>query len=349
MATVHKSFFQSSDEFDQWLGRYDPSDSSAELLMMRFLEGLKLNGISVFRSSLWLPTSHPELWGTQLIWSERKGMSVFRRDHEITSTPIYLNTPGEAVHKSRCMLQWRLDGDDDLPYPLLDDVRDEGGTDYLIIPFHTDHAFEQPWITLATQLSSGFTEAQKERLQELCSKLGWKARVSMAESATRSLLSVYLGKNAAERVGAGHFKRGTGETIHAAIWFCDLRNFTVFSNACTNEELVLLLDEYFEVMAKPIDAYGGEILKFIGDAILAVFPIEHDPEPVCDNSLMAAREALQTLSDYAKARAAYCDFEVHAGIALHVGEVFYGNIGGLSRLDFTVIGKAVNVASRVEG
>jgi len=342
--------FNNEQSFRQWLNTYDPSDQAADELLQHFISGIHLLGIDIYRSSMWLPTSHPELWGTQLVWSREHGTDIFRRDHNITSTPTYLNTPGEAVHQARTLLRWKLDiPSEQLPYPLLQEVQEEGGTDYLIIPFHTDHAKEQPWITFATQRPGGFSELEINMLKELCVPLSWKARVLMAEMAIQSLLGVYLGNNAAQRVISGEFKRGTGERIHAIIWVCDLRGFTALSEQLNAAELVHVLDQYFECMAKPIEAAGGEILKFIGDAVLAIFPLSNQHEEACEAVLHAATQALDNLQQWNQNNTQISQVELKAGIALHIGEVLYGNVGGSSRLDFTVIGSAVNEVSRVEG
>ncbi len=144
----------------------------------------------------------------------------------------------------------------------------------------------------------------------------------MAETATRSLLGVYLGPNAAQRVINGQFKRGTGESMHAIIWYCDLRGFTALSEQHSAVKLVSVLDHYFECISATIEAAGGEILTFIGDAVLALLQRQSEDMP---------------------------ELTLHAGIALHLGDMLYGNVGGSSRLDFTVIGAAVNEVTRVEG
>jgi len=346
----HTTAFSNETEFRQWLNHYDPSDQAPDVLTQRFISGVHSLGIEVYRSSMWLPTSHPELWGTQIIWTQEHGAEVFHRAHDITSTPTYLNTPGEAVHKSRQAMRWKLNvAVEALPYPLLQDVKNEGGTDYLIVPFHTDHVREQPWITFATKAKNGFSDAEISTLKDLCVPLSWKARVSIAETATQSLLSVYLGSNAAQRVMNGQFKRGTGESIHAVIWYCDLRDFTVLGGERSAEELVYILDNFFECIATPIEHAGGEILKFIGDAVLAIFPLNDNKKPSCDHVLDAAQQALDNLQTWSSEDVDKTRPKLKAGIALHIGEMLYGNIGGSSRLDFTVIGSAVNEAARIEG
>ncbi|MFT5111497.1 MAG: adenylate cyclase [Parasphingorhabdus sp.] len=251
------------NEFRQWLRKYDPADQAPDELLCRFNTGINLLGIDVYRSSMWFPTSHPELWGTQVVWTFMDGAEIFRHDNDIRATSTFLNSPGEAVYTQRKVLRWRLDTEERLPFPLLEEIKKEGGTDYLIVPFPTHHADDMPWISFVTKRAEGFSKLEINTLKEFCEPLSWKARVTTAEMASKSLLAVYLGENAAQRVIDGAFKRGTGEQINAIIWFCDLRGFTSLGNIYSSEELVEILDQYFECIAAPIEDAGGEILKFI--------------------------------------------------------------------------------------
>ena len=326
-------------KLDRWLVTYDPADSDPLTLLTRFVTGLRESGVAVFRASLWLPTAHPELWGTQVIWTEAGGGEVVRREHGITSTPSYLNTPGEIIHETRTTMRWRLDvPDEQLPYAMLREFKGQGGTDYVMVPFRSATR-EQPWITLATNAPGGFSDEHFRRIEAACLHMAWKARLAIAESATRSLLRVYLGPNAADQVMAGQFRRGRSTAINAVIWFCDLRGFTSLSDRLPASELVATLDRYFECVSVAIEEHGGEVLKFVGDAVLAVFPCEAAPAKAAAGAWNAARKVLGELDQLAPLK---------MGIALHIGEVLYGNIGGRSRLDFTVIGPTVNEASRVE-
>jgi adenylate cyclase len=144
----------------------------------------------------------------------------------------------------------------------------------------------------------------------------------------------------------GSFRRGGGELIRAAIWFCDLRNFTSMSDRMAPHEVVEVLDVYFDRVAGAVTARGGEVLKFVGDAILAIFPIGSDASAACRNALRAADEALTSLRNLNEVRAREGPLTI--GIALHLGEVMYGNIGSRERLDFTVISSSVNETCRLE-
>jgi adenylate cyclase len=231
---------------------------------------------------------------------------------------------------------------------MLRELRDQGATDYLLVPFRTGKAYEQPWIAFATDIESGFSEAHLALLNELCRPLAWKARAAMAEWSTRSLLEVYLGSQAAERVLSGQFRRGTGTVQRAVIWFCDLRGFTNLGSRVPASMLVAVLDQYFDRVASAIKAQNGEILKLIGDAVLAIFPCDDDDHSAARSAVQAARGALDAVEAWNLERNEAGDAPLAIGIGLHIGDVMYGNIGSQSRLDFTVIGSAVNEASRLE-
>ena len=168
---------------------------------------------------------------------------------------------------------------------------------------------------------------------------------------TRLILDTYVGRQAGEKVLSGTIRRGQGERIHAILLLCDLRDFTPFSETRELEDVIEMLNGYFEVVARPIEARGGEILKFLGDGMLAIFPCPAENVAGCDaaqRALAAAQEAQHAMAALSRARVAQGDAEIRCGIALHVGDVMYGNIGAAQRLDFTVIGPAVNLVSRIE-
>jgi adenylate cyclase len=224
---------------------------------------------------------------------------------------------------------------------MLGAVADAGGTDYYAMPL-ADLSF----LGLATDRPGGFTDAELTGFDQLRHLMTLHVLLAGERQAVQSLMTVYLGANAAQRVLAGAFRRGTGTPIPAAIWFCDMRGFTVLGDTLQASELVGVLDRYFEAIALPIEAQGGEILKFIGDAALAVFPIERSsPADACRRALTAGEEVLAAIGRIPPVGTT----KIGIGVAIHFGEVMYGNIGGHRRLDFTVIGAAVNEVCRVEG
>src|SRR5258707_572181 len=171
-----------------------------------------------------------------------------------------------------------------------------------------------------------------------------------AALATRStlaaLLEAYLGRRSAAQVLAGRLRRQTGETIRAVLLYGDLRDFTAMSEAMAPEAVVAALDAWFDRIAGAVHAFGGEVLKFIGDGVLAIFPIgERSPSAACDAALSAVGAARAGMTHLDQARERQGLPPLPFGAALHLGEMLWGNIGTADRLDFTAIGPAVNLVS----
>lgn len=329
-----------------WL--LDPATS--ELEPPALLDGLAVRltvaGLDLHRISIWIPTKHPDLWGHQLMWTPQGGSAVTRRSHEVSQSTDYVGTPAEALHNSGdSTLRCRLDREGDRNrFAMLAKMADAGATDYLLTSAEPRRRYGS-WVSYATRRSGGFDDDQLAFLQGLTPVLALHIQLLAAHLATRSLLEVYLGSNAARRVIDGEFRRGTGTEIDAALWFCDMRGFTAMSDRLPARAVVGVLDGYFEHVSTPIAEHGGEILKFIGDATLAVFPIgEAGADDACRRALAAALDVVTRIDAWSSSEAG----PIQLGIALHTGRVFYGNIGGRDRLDFTVIGAAVNEVCRVE-
>ncbi len=329
-----------------WL--LDPETSGLEptALLDGLVARLAAAGLVLHRVSIWLPTKHPELWGHQLVWAPVTGSQVLRRSHEVSTTSDYVGTPAEALHQSGSpTLRCRLDREPDRSrFAMLESLAASGASDYLLASLEPggDRA---AWISFASSQPGGFDDEQVALLSGLTPLLALRVRLVAAHFATRSLLEVYLGANAARRVLDGEFRRGTGTELDAALWFCDMRGFTSLSDRLSARAVVGVLDQYFEHAAAAIDEHGGEILKFIGDAILAVFPIgDAGLREPCRRALAAARSVLTRLETWSVRQPE----PVELGVALHTGRVMYGNVGGRGRLDFTVIGAAVNEVCRVE-
>lgn len=265
---------------------------------------------------------------------------------ELLVSAGYRTSPVARIHAGTDRIRCRLRGPDaDLSYEITRELAADGMTDYLL------HALvfssgERTYLSFATDAEGGFDDEALAVLDALIPALTTRIEIDALSYAQESLLRVYLGNNAAKRVLEGAFLRGTGEPIRAALWFCDMRGFTTLADRRPATEVVTILDQFFEAVAGPIAPKGGEVLKFIGDAVLAVFPVgDTGPSDACARALSAAREARTAVAELA-ARDGMPPLGL--GIALHLGEVVYGNIGARERLDFTVIGAAVNEVCRVE-
>jgi len=313
----------------------------ARALAARLVEA----GAPLWRMSYALMTVHPEVLWRTVQW--RAGEITLRdQPRARLDDPFYTRSAVATARKERVPLRVRL-VDGDLPYPICVDLRDEGATDYFVLPL----AFTNGQITytsFATRAPGGFSDADLELLRSLGPSLAMRLELESAYYATHALLEVYLGKNAARRVLSGAVERGRGELIDAVIWFCDMRGFTELGERMHPARVVTMLDAYFDAMASAVAEHGGEVLKFIGDAVLAIFPIGDDPRMACRRALDAADTAFASLARVNAARAADGEDALTAGVALHLGPVLYGNIGSRDRLDFTVISTAVNATARLE-
>jgi adenylate cyclase len=205
-------------------------------------------------------------------------------------------------------------------------------------------------ITFLTDREEGFTDSETAGLENIAQALGVITELQSARRIAKSLLDTYIGRRTGERVLSGLIRRGSGETIRAVIWDNDLRGFTGLADRLPPNALNDLLNQYFEIMAGAVMAEAGEVLKFIGDGMLAIFEITDDSNAphACRSALAAAREAVAAMAASNAERIGAGKPAIGFGIALHLGEVYYGNIGAPGRLDFTVIGPAVNHAARLE-
>ena len=255
-------------------------------------ERLVAAGLPLWRLSFALMTKHPEVLWRTVQW---KAGSVVVRDqpHARLLERFYTHSAVARARQSGERVRVRL-LPGELPYPVAAELREEGGTDYDVEPL----AFaggQRGYVAFATQAEGGFTDEQLAALGELRPFLARRLELESAYRATRALLEVYLGKNASRRVFAGAFQRGAGELIDAAIWFSDMRDFTALSDDRAPGEVIAVLDGYFDAVASAISSRGGEVLKFIGDAVLAIFPVGDDAGSAAARALAAAEEAFAAI------------------------------------------------------
>jgi adenylate cyclase len=306
------------------------------------------NGVDAYRIATSVPALHPEVFARNVVWNRDGGTVIVVREHTILTTAPFIDSPVAKILAGHPAIRCRLTGPNaDLAYEICRELVAEGATDYFILPVPVlDAGFT--YLSFASDSVEGFSSEQLVMMSAVVPSFERELEREYMQYALRSLMEVYLGSNASQRVLAGAFKRGTGETVHAAIWSCDLRGFTTLADTRQASDVVKVLDQYFDAVGGPIERHGGEILKFIGDAVLAVFPFGNDPTDACRRALLAAEQAIDALADVSCALVANGGPALALGVGLHTGEVFYGNIGAHRRLDFTVIGSAVNEVCRVE-
>ena len=332
---------------------YDSSMSkSSRDLVTRFADAMIAAGFPLWRLRLLVRTLNPLLFALGYTW-QRDGdeVAVFEISHEILHGEQYLKSPFAVVIKGEGGVRRRLEGPNaQLDFPVLEDLVAEGATDYVAMPLRFSDG-QLNILTLVSDQAGGFSTEELGQIYEILPTLGRLFEAHALRLSSSTLLRTYLGSDAGQRVIDGLVKRGDGENIHAAIWLTDLRDSTSLAASLSREDYLSLLNSYFDCVAGAVLDHGGEVLKFIGDSVLAIFaiddPNQKEPE-ACARALAAANEALRRLEAVNKERAAAGAPLLEFGIGLHRGDLTYGNIGTAKRLDFTVIGSAVNEAARIE-
>ena len=305
-------------------------------------------GVPLSRSWLHIRTLHPEFAGVSKVW--RRGMQTAERflDFGFETWPAYVNSPVRHVVEQRKLCRWRLDGAEPLPFPVLEEHRSAGYVDYAIAPlvFSDGRVNAVSW---ATDRPCGFTDADLRLFEEILPTYSTIVEVKSLRRFATNVLSTYVGREPGELIMKGQIRRGDVRTIRAALMMVDLRDFTRLSDALPPAEVIEMLNRYFDCVIPPIKRHGGEVLEFLGDGILAILSEneERSAKHSCQLAFEGAQEGLNGLSGL------NCDltpphWRLKAGFALHYGEVSYGNIGAGDRLDFTVVGRDVNLTSRIE-
>ena len=337
-------------ELRRWLSEESRFIEGSAAFDQAFVDKLLSVGLPIARYTTGVPSLHPQVDSFSTVWEEGKGLRfrTYRRSPEqmesFRGSPIYI------VYNESRVVRERLEGPappDEAP--IVSELRDEGFTDYLALPIRFSDGSNKA-ITLATKRPGGFAEAEVATMESIRDLLAATIEIKYLRYTAKMLMDTYVGPQAGQRVLDGQIKRGMGETIRAAVWFCDLKGFTALSEKLSGADLIELLNDYFDVMTAAIEAEGGEILKFIGDAILAIFvPGDGgDDGEATRRALAAGQSAELAMAARNRAREGDGKAAIGYGIALHFGDVLYGNVGGENRLDFTVIGPAVNLASRIE-
>jgi adenylate cyclase len=318
-------------------------------LLSQTCERLVDAGLPLWRVGAFVQTLHPDAFGRSFVWRPGAEVVVGTIDFDMPESPEFTRNPLAILYGSGHEVRYRLDDLESRRFPFFDEMRVEGVTDYIALPLiftdGTIHA--SSWTTKAP---AGFTDEQLEALRKIVAPFARLGEIFAWRRTAVTLLDTYVGNRAGERILAGEIRRGHAETMQAAIWLSDLRGFTALSDRLAPEIVVDILNQYFDCQVPAIRKRGGEILKFMGDGLLAVFPIAKDGGnlgEVCGRVLDAAREARVNV-DAMHYPGEEAIERFRFGVALHIGGILFGNIGGSSRLDFTCIGPAVNLAARLE-
>src|SRR5712671_900320 len=331
-------------EVADWLIDGARSAPQPAQVLAQLSERLVACGIPLWRVAVFVRTLHPQVMGRRFIWRPGTEVEVSEAPFELLESADFLENPIAQIYATGRTLRRKLtDPDCAVDFPVLSELRAEGITDYLASPLvFTDGAIHA--VTCTTRQPGGFTDAQIGGIEAIITPLARVAEIRALRRMASTLLDTYVGHDAGERILAGHIRRGDIEEIHAGIWLSDMRGFTALADSLPPHAMIDLLNRYFDCQVPVILDHGAEVLKFMGDGLLAIFAIAGDETEVCKRALAAARQAQTNIAALASSAMPGLRF----GLALHIGDVLYGNIGSGNRLDFTCIGPAVNFAARIE-
>ncbi len=293
-------------------------------------------------------TLHPNIMGRRFTWQPGHAVEIGSPPYGLMEREIFRASPVLRIYETGERVRRHLaDPDCPLDFPILPDLVAEGVTDYFGTPlvFTNGEVHVATWTTRAP---GGFSDRHIGGIEAIVAPLARIAEIYALRRTAATLLDTYVGRHAGERILAGQIRRGHTEAIHAAIWLSDMRGFTALADRVQPQLLTDLLNQYFEAQVPVILEHGGEVLKFMGDGLLAIFPLapdDPDGARACGAALQAACAVRGRIAAIADGNGTGI---VRFGLALHRGDVLYGNIGGETRLDFTCIGPAVNLAARLE-
>ncbi len=341
---------------EDWLMSGDASAAGLCELLDGLMSRLGAAGLPFERASVHIGTLHPQVLGFTANWNPRFGYCTeLRVNVHIRDTADFLLSPLRSVIDDRATV--RLNPQDEYTatqFPIMERLAEEGFTDYWAFPIPHARSFHSA-MTVATRARGGFKPHDLAALQKLIPALAINLDLIALTKIAKNVLTSYLGERSGARVLAGEIRRGSGEVIDAVVWVSDMRDYTGHSDRLPGPEMIRLLNAYFGGLAEAVGKHGGEVLKFIGDGMLAIFPVGPDnPAPAAAAAaLAAARDGLASVEKLNRVGREKLRINgewrpVDTAIALHRGPVFYGNIGSADRLDFTVTGPTVNLAARVE-
>ncbi len=337
-------------------------DASAYDLFDGHCQRLVVHGVPLWRAHAALETLHPQWSGYGYTW--RRDLNAIQPEQCVRSdligqqwqsSPMYDLIRRARLGEDNPSMRRRLEaGPQERDFPVLNEFFAAGATDYLAQVFTFGETGEPAHgtgivYTFAADRRGGFDDDDTALIHATLPGLSLAMKADAGYVIASSLLRTYLGEEPGRRVHAGAIERGSVESIHAVLWYADIRGFTPTSDTSPGPVIIDLLNSVFEALTAALRSRGGEVLKFLGDGMLATLSFaEADRGETCRRALDAAVEAMQALATLNEVRAAAGLPAVTVDIALHVGEVLYGNVGATDRLDFTVIGPAVNEVARIE-
>ena len=332
----------------EWLIGAGSGFESTPAFMKELADRLRRAGAPLNRLTLTLTQLHPVFRAVTFEWTEGQPARELQRRRDRMTSRVFSHSPIAQVTRTRQPLRRRLVGPDaEFDFPVLEELRDKGMTDYYVIPLDFGHLLQGGIVTFGSDHAGGYEDHHIRLFDAIAPALALIGQIHAGRRSIVGLLTTYVGDEPAQRILGGEVVQGVGHTVRALVWWCDLRGFTPLSEALPRDEMLGLLNTYFSAAVDSVAEAGGEVLKFMGDAVLAIFRCENGDGDAANRALAAAHVLLDRLAAANAERALAGQPEIDCGIALHLGPVMYGNIGSAERLDFTVIGPTVNLVSRL--
>ncbi|QQS13485.1 MAG: adenylate/guanylate cyclase domain-containing protein [Rhodospirillales bacterium] len=336
----------------EWIAREGRLLPRLEAFVVGLMERACGTGIPVWRFYIGLELMHPQLQALGVVWRRDRPVEaeLIERKRGIEFTGAYIGSPVQEIRETGHEVRHRLDALAPAAHAVLHEVRDAGGTDYFGVPLRMARGGRAPVATFSTDCPGGFTDADLADLRRLIDHAGAVVEMHVHRIVADTVVATYIGHHTGQRILDGLVRRGDGDRINAVLWFSDLRDFTGLNERASAGEVLELLNAYFEAVGGALKRHGGEILKFIGDGVMAIFPVDDAAflPAATAGAVDAAREARATLDEINAGRVEAGREAIRFGVGLHVGMVTFGNVGTEDRLDFTVIGPAVNRCARLE-
>lgn len=344
------------DSIADWLMEQALAETPMADLVRGCCERMRAAGIPIWRVLVSPATLHPLYEAVWHTWHREKGMGTYQMPHGVMGEEVFRASAFfHMLETGVPFVRRRLTGEEAMfDFPALADFRDQGGTDYIAahVPFGDPRENgNRPGIFLSwtSDRPSGFVDADIAALRRIQKRLAVAAKIRIKTEIAQNVLTAYLGADAGAKVLGGNIRRGDTETVHSVIWFSDMRNSTRLAETMAPQDYLATLNAVFEATAGPVIEEGGEVLLLIGDAVLVLFPTGRQTErQAAAAAERAAFQALDRLAALNVERSAAALPGVACGIALHVGDLTYGNVGVPQRLQFTAIGPAANQVARIE-
>jgi adenylate cyclase len=343
------------DEVVRWLNQQALADSTLESIARGTCQRLAAAGLPIARANMSFSMLHPLYRAVGYLWERNKGFSVERHRHvregevdRFLKSPFYYLVKNELPYLRR-----RVDKNEPAPeFPIFEEFREQGITDYFAFMSEFKPTSGQGMIgSWASDRAEGFSDEDIAALLRIQESLAVAAKIAVKGELAHNMLTTYLGAGAGERVLAGQIRRGDGETIKAAIVVADMRDSTILAEQLGREAYIDTLNTFFDGVATAFTESGGQILSFVGDGFLAIYPSGTTPRErreACQQAHVAALTASMRMQEHNEQRAKSGLVEIRYGIGLHIGNVMFGNVGLPDRLAFSVFGGAVNEATRLE-